>query len=543
MTPRRVLWGLIVVSGLLRLAWAASLAPGNDEAYHYLFTVHPDWSYFDHPPMLAWVEAAGVALGGGSASVFSLRLGFIALFAGSTWLMARLTSRFYGERAGLLAAFALNVSAYHTAAAGTFALPDGPLLFFWLLTLDCMAAALLAPPSGRVGPWLAVGVAWGGALLSKYHAVFLPLGALVYLATDRAARGWLKRPGPYLAALVGLAMFSPVVAWNATHGWASFLFQGGRALGGARFRPDALLAALVLPALYLFPWIWWHLIRQLGPAIGRLHRRSTSLVPASERFLLSQAVTPLGTFLAVACTRPVLPHWTLVGFLPLFPLLGRMWDTRFAADPAQFRRRAAVLAALPVALALVALAHTRAGLFQAGRAGGLGLGLVPVAQDPTTDLYGWDQVAGELKRRGLLDQPGTFLFTPTWYHSGQLGFATRQSSTPVLCYHPWDARSFAFWSQPEAWVGRDGILVAVNELADDSRRFDHWFSRIEPLGAFEVVRGGTPVRKVSLFRCVGQTRAFPFDDLGRTIPVKSHGSRDGSDRQVAAGAGDARAAR
>jgi 4-amino-4-deoxy-L-arabinose transferase-like glycosyltransferase len=159
MTSRRALWGLIVVSGLVRLGWAASVGPGNDEAYHYLFTVHRDWSYFDHPPMLAWVEAAGLAAAGGVVSPFSLRLGFVALFAGSTWLMARLTGRLYGDRAGVLAAFALNVTAYHTAAAGVFALPDGPLLFFWLLTLDRLAVALLQEPSGKVGPWVGVGLA------------------------------------------------------------------------------------------------------------------------------------------------------------------------------------------------------------------------------------------------------------------------------------------------------------------------------------------------------------------------------------------------
>src|SRR5215469_11788140 len=104
MTTRRALWGLILSTGLLRLAWAASLGPGNDEAYHYLFAVHRDWSYSDHPPMVAWVERLGIATAGGHASAFSLRLGFVALFAGSTWLMARLGSRLYGDRAGLLAA-------------------------------------------------------------------------------------------------------------------------------------------------------------------------------------------------------------------------------------------------------------------------------------------------------------------------------------------------------------------------------------------------------------------------------------------------------
>ena len=63
-------------------------------------------------------------------------LAFIALFAGSTWLLARLTTRCYGELAGFLAALALNLTAYYGLAASTFALPDGPLLFFWLLTID-----------------------------------------------------------------------------------------------------------------------------------------------------------------------------------------------------------------------------------------------------------------------------------------------------------------------------------------------------------------------------------------------------------------------
>src|SRR3954469_23452122 len=107
MTTRRALWGRIALTGLCRLALAASLGLGNDEAYHYLFSVHRDWSYFDHPPMLAVVERLGIALAGGSVSPFSLRLGFVLLFAGSTWLMARLSARFYGPRAGFLSALAL----------------------------------------------------------------------------------------------------------------------------------------------------------------------------------------------------------------------------------------------------------------------------------------------------------------------------------------------------------------------------------------------------------------------------------------------------
>ena len=353
-----------------------------------------------------------------------------------------------------------------------------------------------------------MGLAWGCALLSKYHAIFLPVGALLYLAIEPSARSWLRRPGPYLAVAIGLAVFSPVIGWNAAHGWASFAFQGGRALGPLQFRPDNLAMALLGQAAYLFPWMWGALVAVLVVGLRRAFRSDGR--PA-DRFLLCQAVVPLTVFAAVACMRPVLPHWTLVGFLSLFPMLGRSWDDRWAADPGRFRRRLAILAALPVGDRRRA---DRARPHRPPPAGGKGsIGLVRVARDPSIDLYGWDQVAVELKRRGLLDSPRTFLFTSNWYSSGQLAFATRGAPVPVLCYNKDDARSFAFWSRPGDWVGRDGILVALNDRSTEPQCYDSWFTRIEPIGSFEVLRAGTPVRKVRLFRCVRQVRPFPFDEF------------------------------
>jgi len=510
MTSRYALLLLIVISSLLRLAWASAVGLGNDEAYHYLFTRHPDWSYFDHPPLLALIERAGIALSGGQASAFGVRLGFIALFAGSTWLMARLTSRLYGERAGFFAALALNLTAYHGVAVATFALPDGPLLFFWLLTLDRLIVALEMPE--RRGEWLLVGLAWGGALLSKYHAVFLPVGTLLYMLLEPSARGWLKRPGPYIAVGIGLSLFSPVLYWNAQHDWVSFVFQGGRAVGDFRFRPEALLGAIFGQMLYLFPWIWLAFLVILV-RLGRGFLRRENEAPL-ECFLLVQALVPLTAFLAVACTRAVLPHWTLVGFLSLFPKLGQVW----AAKPAPFSKRLRWLSCLTPAIAAVVWIQSVTGVLQKG--GNRTLGLLKVSRDPTLDLYGWDEVGQELRRRGLLDRPDTFVFTSAWYYSGHVGHAIRGSTTPVLCYNSWDARSFSFWSKPGDWLGQDGILVSLNGHAAEPHCFDRYFERIELLGEFDVERAGAPVRKVRLFRCARQIQAFPFDGFQRSEPER-----------------------
>ncbi len=503
MTSRGALWVLIVVSTALRLIWASSLGVGYDEAYHYLFSVHLDWSYFDHPPMVAAIESIGLALGGGTVSPLTLRLGFIGLFGGSTWLMARLTSRFYGPWAGFIAALLLNTTAYFGAAASVFALPDGPLLFFWLLTLDRLAAALTSPD--RLRPWIGVGLAWGGALLSKYHAILLPFGAFGFLVLEPSARPWLRRAGPYLALAIGLAVFSPVLGWNAAHHWVSFGFQGGRAVEeGLRFRPDALLGAVLGQAAYLLPWIWVFLVVTLVRKTRELFHGTSE----ADRFLLCQAIPPLALFLLVACFRPLLPHWSLVGMLPVFPMLAGDWASRWVAEGPRIRRRLAIFTVLPLILATLVVVQTRTGVLQKGGQGTLGL--LEVSRDPTLDTYGWDQVAAELQRRGLLDQPGTFLFTSRWYHSGQLAFAL-QGREPVLCYSPKGSHGFAQWSRPEQWVGRDGILVVVNPSTVEPQVYERWFERIEPLGRFDVQRAGAAVRQVWLYRCVRQTRPFPFD--------------------------------
>jgi hypothetical protein len=306
--------------------------------------------------------------------------------------------------------------------------------------------------------------------------------------------------------MLGLLAFSPVLAWNAAHGWASFAFQGGRAVGAVRFRPETLAAALLGQAGYLLPWIWAPLAFLLVRTLRRLARGEAT---GAERFWISQSIGPIAVFTGVACIRSVLPHWAIVGFISLFPMLGQWWEARWARRPSGFGRRLLFLAAAPPVIAALMLAQTYLGVFQEGGKGTLGLIAPP--RDLTLDFYGWDQVARELERRGLLDHPRTFLFTGSWYYSGQLAFATRGSATPVLCYHGWDARSFAFWSRPDDWVGQDGILVAINDHINEPQCFERWFTRIEPIGTFDVLRAGGPVRNVRLFRCTNQRVAFPFD--------------------------------
>jgi hypothetical protein len=512
LSPRSALLVLIVSTALIRLIPGLGLGLGNDEAYHFLYAANPALSYYDHPPMTAWVEKIGLSLPGAVTTKVGLRIGFILLFAGSTWVLARLTARVYGGWSGFLAAFALNISGYYGLAASTLALPDGPLLFFWLLTIDRLSVALEGSPNGGLRPWVWVGLAWGGAMLSKYHAGFLPLGAALYVLLNRRLWRWVVQPGPYLALFLGLALFSPVLIWNADHHWVSFLFQGGRAVGFWTLRPDFLAVALLAQVAYLFPWIWLPLVVILVHGFWAWFKNKDGLGP--QRLLLCIAAVPLVLFTAVACFRPVLPHWGLIGLASLFPLLGDRWRVLCVNAPARTRRLLMGGAVWSLAVLAAALLEFHTGWLERDERGGFGI--VDVRTDPTVDLYGWDQVASRMNDLGLLRDPKTFVFTRFWYQSAQIAHALG-GNHPVLCYNADDPRGFAFWSRPEDWVGRDGILVTVNE-ADNAETKIHgeapyyarWFQQVDHVADFWVERRGKRVRHIGLYRCVNQRVAYPF---------------------------------
>jgi hypothetical protein len=290
--------------------------------------------------------------------------------------------------------------------------------------------------------------------------------------------------------LIGIVGFSPVLIWNAEHDWTSFAFQGERAVGW-HFDPVGLLKMLGGQFAYLFPWMWVDLVLVLV-LLWRRSRGRASL----EWLTACLAIVPLGFFLVVSCVRPTFPHWSLVGFLPLYPALGAKWARLMESNPRRMRRRLVIGGVVTVGIAILIAAQAR-------------LGVLPLKKEPTMEMGGWPSVAKELEARGLLDRPNTFLFTSRWFTSGQLQYAVGDRAT-VLCYNPAEPHAFAFWSDPAEWVGYDGILVSLDESSNGAENYAEYFRRIELLSEFQMTRNGNPMRTVRIYRCVDQLRPFPF---------------------------------
>ncbi len=147
---------------------------------------------------------------------------------------------------------------------------------------------------------------------------------------------WLATPWPFLAGLVALIVFSPVLIWNAQHHWVSFVFQGARS-GAPHLQFVAPLALIGLQSLILAPWIFFPLAALFLRALWR--------GPAQERdfFLACLGAFPIVLFTLVALwsSHRVLPHWAAPGYLMIFPLLGREIAMRRGAEPATLDGRAA----------------------------------------------------------------------------------------------------------------------------------------------------------------------------------------------------------
>ena len=184
----------------VRTLWAGWLGLAEDEAYYWVWSQRLAAGYFDHPPAIAWVIRAGTALLGDTER--GVRLGGILLGGAAALLAAPV-----GRDRGLVVAALATMPLF--ALGGLLATPDVPLVAAW-------CGALLAASRGR---WAWVGLCCGLAMLSKYTGVLLLPGIVL------AAPGALRTRGPWVAAVVAAAVYSPNILWNLEYDNLSWAFQ------------------------------------------------------------------------------------------------------------------------------------------------------------------------------------------------------------------------------------------------------------------------------------------------------------------------------
>jgi 4-amino-4-deoxy-L-arabinose transferase-like glycosyltransferase len=216
---------LIAAMTAMRLVYAAALDLRTDEAYYWTWSKESVLSFLDHPPMIAWFIRFGTAIFGDSN--LGVRFGGIVAMLVTQLLLADIVRRVTRNnvRAVILALLLPEAALYYGLLMAKVA-PDTALIPFAVAVLWSLVL-IAQSDDGRW--WLAAGLFAGLSLLSKFTAVMLVPAVLAFLLVPDWRWRWLRSPYPYLAALIALAVFSPVLIWNAGHDWASFRFQAVRA--------------------------------------------------------------------------------------------------------------------------------------------------------------------------------------------------------------------------------------------------------------------------------------------------------------------------
>src|SRR6478736_5377280 len=254
----------------LRLVAAAFTPITFDEAYYWMWSKNLAGGYYDHPPMVAFVIRLGTMIAGDTE--FGVRLVSVLLALPMSWAVYQSAVVLFGGRwVAATSAILLNVTLM--AAVGTMIVtPDAPLLVASSFVLFSLAKVL---ETGRGAWWLAVGLAAGAALLSKYTALFFGPAILIWLLAVPKLRRWLISPWLYLGGLVALLMFAPVIMWNADHHWVSFIKQMGRARI-EDFRPVFIAELAPTQVAFATPLVF--ILGAMG--LHALARRQAGVMPA-----------------------------------------------------------------------------------------------------------------------------------------------------------------------------------------------------------------------------------------------------------------------
>ena len=215
---------LIVAMTALRVVYAGLTDLRNDEAYYWTWSKENVLSFLDHPPMIAWFIRFGTAIFGDTN--LGVRFAGLVAMPVTQLLVADIVRRVTHDfRAMVLSVLMMEAALYYGLLMAKVS-PDIAMIPF----ATAMVWALVRLAESDDERWLMAAGAFAGlAALSKFTVALLLPAVLAFLFVPKWRRRWLLSPYPWLAAIIAVALFLPVLVWNMQHDFASFRFQFVRA--------------------------------------------------------------------------------------------------------------------------------------------------------------------------------------------------------------------------------------------------------------------------------------------------------------------------
>ncbi len=509
----KILIWLLAISALVRAVLAAWLEFGNDEVYYWAYALYPDWSHFDHPPMVGWIIQL-FSLNLLLDSEFFIRLASIVFMTANTYIIYRIGKDLKDAQTGLYAALLYTASIYAFVITGIFIMPDTPLMLFWLLAV-WMALRVIARrndeaiqektafrPFDRLkaqGPLLLFGLFSGLAMLSKYSGIFLWVGMALYILIFN--RKQLKNPYLYLALLISALCCIPILYWNIDNNFISFRFHGER-VGGGTLNFSTFGTELAGEFFYNNPVNFVLAII----AVIAAFKKKLNLEKSAQRLILCIALPLILVFLFFSLTRPTLPHWNAPGYILLILL-----SAVYLRDKHDERLPKSIIAALSV-LAITLIVGVAE----------IKTGFIPLDKhtepemlgrdDFTLDMYGWRQLGekfadfreekineGVMKEEdGIVANQWFPLANLDYYVARPLGMKVMGLGWPEFLHkYLWinDERG-GFHLGENYW-----FLSDSRYMKDPKETYQWYFKEIELAGIIPIERNGKTVKNFFVYTC------------------------------------------
>ncbi len=473
----------------------------GDEMYYWECSRHPDWSYFDQPPLVIWAMIPFRALLGetalavrGPALLASLLIGLFFLpivrrlgggprQAAGVYLLLHATPAFF------LGSFYASTDVAMVAAfvAGTW--------------------AAIALAQGEVRAWYGFALAIGLGFLAKFPAVLMLPALLPVLAARYNGRrlGHLATPHPYLAGGLAALLTAPVWVWALQHDFDNIWFQLAKRHTEHRFTFLYVIEFMVSNLILFTPF----LLVGIAIALGRRRRNAD---PA-WRVVVMAALAPMAFFTLVALRTRVGAHWGAPGLIVGLVAL---------AMTAFHRRRA--LFVLGGASGLLLITAALATVLNPGPLINLQWSYRGRPETFSTNtlarLVGNDAMVAEVQARLA---PGELVASESYTTAHQLAFLSGGALETRLAHILNGRHGLAslYWYPPGELRGRDALFVTERPQVEE--RLRTVFASVAEEPPLEISLDGRVVRRVHFFRCrnllhpeavftrLGERRPFPWE--------------------------------
>ena len=499
-TNKRYLY-LLIIPILIKSILASTTELTNDEAYYWTYAQHLQWSYFDHPPMIAlMIRLSTFNLL--QQHEFFLRLGPMLCSAISTYLIYLIGKHLKNSQTGFFSALLFIASPYCSLIAGCLLIPDAPALMFWLWSVLLMIRIIMRSQQGHrlAMILLTLGFAIGCSIFSKVSGVFLWFGFGLYIVLYQ--RNLLRNPFLYLSVFITLIFIGCIVYWNYNNQFITYTYHSSRVSFFGSLQWDSFFRELFGEIGYNNPIIFFLIISAI---VGS--RRNMQFIGSQQQQLVFSLSFPLILIvLFLSLFRDTLPHWNAPGYSTLIP---------FAAAWLQERNqtKSSSPIAIKFSLGLIALLLITSMLLihwlpvSLGKSNPEHLG----AGDVTLDNSGFSKFSQQFDslylddRKKQIMKPGAFVISDYWFPAGHLDY--------YLC-HRYKINFLAIGSLTSihnyAWLNLqrpflkeadDAYLIIVSNYANPpAESLTQHFEKILTPTIIPQLRGGKPVRNFIIYR-------------------------------------------